>query len=394
MCLVNRNVQRCVFPLSNIFVKDFHSDLANTTERHGNGGSYKRIFIKKNLPSQGFTKNDWQSKHSTKIPLSIEQDSISSPVKEKPAQTPEAKAQSPRVLDLSSRICRFYSNTLYNSGEMKQSPANANYDSDEMTKTNTFWGKKGNNIAQTSAKYLDSSQTMRLKTQAVTTRADLVSITHRTPNHMPSLGRNLRDTDQSDIFGDRPLQIGSFPQNFLDNECRSIRDTVQDLDPASRTPKYLVSDETGHTKPAWVGQGSLSDFKAIKPTLSEESSKKKQPSTLGMPLHAIKKANAQKKISIKTKIKTDLDVIAQTLHQAELARITESMSQKPRTQQKTRKSKFCFRKDDDAEERAGVYNLDYLMRSIDPTMFDKIPPWLKPRLEDFNDYYDIDEEFV
>jgi hypothetical protein len=241
-------------------------------------------------------------------------------------------AQSPRVPDLSSRICRFYSNTLYNSGEMKQSPANANYGSDEMTKTNIFWGKNGNNIAQTSAKYLDSSQTMRLKTQAVTTRADLLGSTHRTTNHMPSLGKNMRDTDQSDIFGDRPGQIGSFTQNFLDNECRSIRDTVQDLEPARGTPKWLVSEGNGYAGIPLVALGTLSDFQAIKPVLSEESSKKKEPSVLGLPFRAFQKANAQKKMSIKTKIKTDLDVIAQNLHHAELARLTESMSAKPKTE--------------------------------------------------------------
>jgi hypothetical protein len=37
-------------------------------------------------------------------------------------------------------------------------------------------------------------------------------------------------------------------------------------------------------------------------------------------------------MSIKTKIKTDLDVIAQNLHHAELARLTESMSAKPKTE--------------------------------------------------------------
>jgi hypothetical protein len=42
----------------------------------------------------------------------------------------------------------------------------------------------------------------------------------------------------------------------------------------------------------------------------------------------------------------------------------------------------------------GVYNLDSLMRDLSPTRFDKVPPWLKPRLEDFNDYYDIDENFI
>jgi hypothetical protein len=298
------------------------------------------------------------------------------------------------VLDLSSRICRFYSNTLYNSGEMKQSPANANYDSDEMSKTNIFWGKNGNNIAHTSAKYLDPSQTMRLKTQAGTTRADLISSTHRTTNHMPSLGRNLRETDQSDIFGDRPGQIGSFTQNFLDNECRSIRDTAQDLEPARGTPKWLVSEETGYGGIPWVGLGSLSDFQIIKPVISEESSKKKQPTMQGQPFHAIKKANAQKKMSIKTKIKTDLDVIALTLHHAELARLTESMSAKPNTEQHTRKREFCFRKDLDSGVGKGVYNLDSLMRDMSPTRFDKVPPWLKPRLEDFNDYYDIDENFI
>jgi hypothetical protein len=81
-----------------------------------------------------------------------------------------------------------------------------------------------------------------------------------------------------------------------------------------------------------VALGTLSDFQAIKPVLSEESSKKKEPSVLGLPFRAFQKANAQKKMSIKTKIKTDLDVIAQNLHHAELARLTESMSAKPKTE--------------------------------------------------------------
>jgi hypothetical protein len=42
----------------------------------------------------------------------------------------------------------------------------------------------------------------------------------------------------------------------------------------------------------------------------------------------------------------------------------------------------------------GVYNLDSLMRDMSPTRFDKVPPWLKPRLQDFNDYYDIDENYI
>jgi hypothetical protein len=95
-----------------------------------------------------------------------------------------------------------------------------------MTKTNIFWGKKGQNIVHGSRKNLDSTMTARLQNQNVTTRADLISSTHRTITHMPSLGKNLKGNDLIDIFDEKPGQYGSWNPNLIENECASIREVV------------------------------------------------------------------------------------------------------------------------------------------------------------------------
>ena len=325
---------------------------------------------------------------------------------------------SPRVINLSSKLCRFYTNTIYNNNDMQSNDENFEDQGhqSEQAYTDQYELEQQNNQSGLTPKYQYSHQNSSSVTEQHYNPNGLKINTGLTPRYdqpptnrslnIPVFGRGMHNrmntedgiqektsTENGDQH--KRLGLGSHGISSVNYSSQSNRDDkpggISDRYTKHHSISTDVQQPLGHKLLLKKNKSQHQTFNSsVAGNGNQQNYSEPITDAISLPL-INKNYQYNKKLSlVGARIQKDLEGIAMAIKTSHVRTEEEDKQMQLERASVALENKSVRHEFRSVNSKVvPLYNLDYLMHNYNAGQQQKVPTYLRVRMKDFNDYYEV-----